>query len=249
MEFSGRIPAVRVGELVSAVCEALVPCLCLQCGVPLSGHDHGLCPECWAKVIPVTGHRCPHCGGPGDEPDAMCLTCARTPPPQEGTVVWGEHEGVVRTVVLALKHGARDDLAPPLAVRLAARVDLEPWSARIDVVTSIPSHPWRRLRRGPSAATLLAGELARQLDRPYRRTLRRHGLRRQAGLSRSRRLALPVRSFSSRRGVKDQTILLVDDVMTTGTTLRRGTATLLSSGARAVYCAALTIAPDARRLS
>jgi predicted amidophosphoribosyltransferase len=60
---------------------------------------------------------------------------------------------------------------------------------------------------------------------------------------------LPARSFSSCHDVEDRTVLVVDDVLTTGTTLRRAATTLLAAEARAVYCAALTVAPDARRLS
>jgi len=204
---------------------------------------------CWASLVPCVGNACPRCGTPLQDPADACLSCIRSSPPQRATVIWGEHDGVLRTAILALKHHRRDDLAEPLGFRLAAAVASTSWAPSIDVVCSVPSHPLRRFRRPWAAAELLARAVGRRLDKPVVTLLHRHGLYRQAGNSRARRLELPRRSFSASRRACGLTILLVDDVTTTGSTIIRATEALVRAGAEAVYCAVLAHAPDSRRIS
>jgi len=178
-----------------------------------------------------------------------CLRCADTPPPYDGAVVWGEYDGVLRSAVLTLKHRQRDELAPPLAGLLAARVSLEDWADVIDHVTYVPSHRMRRARRGWSAAQSLAHEVARLLDVPIRSTLTRCGLGRQTGRTRAQRLELPQASFDCAAEIHGRRLLLVDDVTTTGATLSRAAGALFAAGAEAVFCTAAARTPDSRRMS
>ncbi len=221
--------------------------MCPHCDHPLSGSDHGLCGSCWSLLVPRAGASCRRCGVPADDESDPCLACFHHPPPQRATVVWGEHDGVLRTAVLALKHGGRDDLAAPLGRRLAARIATEPWAASVDTVVPVPSHPWRRLRKPWPASELLAAEVARRLGAPVTRGLRRHGLGRQTGRSRARRLELSKRCFSAGASARGRTLLVVDDVTTTGTTLRRAAEALQRAGAEATFCAAVAHTPDPRR--
>jgi ComF family protein len=241
--------AVQTGGVLAAAIEALLPGMCPYCDHPLEGNDRGLCGPCWSITVPRAGSSCPRCGTPTEDASEPCLNCLQTSPPQSATVVWGEHDGVLRTAILALKHGGRDELAAPLARRLAASVAAESWAVEIDCVVPVPSHPWRRLKKPWAASELLAEEVSRVLEKPSARLLRRHGLGRQSGRSRARRLKLPKGSFSARAGVEGRTVLLIDDVTTTGTTLRRGTEALRRAGARAIYCAVCAHAPDPRRFS
>jgi predicted amidophosphoribosyltransferase len=164
-------------------------------------------------------------------------------------VVWGEYDGTLRTALLAMKNRGRDELAVPIGRRLAARLALEVWIDDIDLVTHVPSHPLRRLRRGWSAAACTSVVVAGELARPTRRCLRRHGLRRQTGRSRAQRLQLPPRSFSCSTWVSGRRLLVVDDVSTTGTTLRRTAEAARRAGAEAVYCAVVARAPEARSVT
>ena len=246
---SATIPAVHMGGMLTAAVEALFPGLCPHCEQSLPGGSRGLCGACWASLVPRVGSACPRCGVPVDDPSDACLGCLRSAPPQSATVVWGEHDGVLRTAVLSLKHHRRDDLAQPLGSRLAAALAPASWAPSIDVICGVPSHPLRRFRRPWAAADLLASSVGRRLDKPVVTLLRRHGLHRQAGNSRVRRLELPRRSFSAFRRARGLTILLIDDVTTTGSTIRRASEALLDAGAETVYCAVLAHAPDSRRFS
>ena len=238
-----------MGGMLTAAVETLFPGLCPHCEQLLPGGSRGLCPACWASLVPRVGSACPRCGVPVHDPSDACLDCLRSAPPQRSTTVWGEHDGVLRTAVLSLKHHQRDDLAQPLGFRLAAAVAPASWMSSIDAVCSVPSHSLRRFRRPWTAAELLASSVGRRLDKPAVKLLRRHGLHRQAGHSRARRLELPRRSFSTSRRVCGLTILLIDDVTTTGSTIRRASEALVRAGAEAVYCAVLAHAPDSRRIS
>jgi predicted amidophosphoribosyltransferase len=98
------------------------------------------------------------------------------------------------------------------------------------------------------AAELIASSVARRLDRPVQPVLRRHGLERQTGKTRTRRQQLDRRSFSATTRSLGRHVLLVDDVTTTGTTIRLAAEALLRAGAEAVYGAVLAHTPDPRRM-
>ena len=242
-----RIGPVRVA--VRAALEGiLLPALCVACNDVLAGDDRGLCGSCRSRIHPTSGPCCVRCGVPADSDILPCLECTASPPPQSATVLWGEYDGVLRLAVLALKHRGHDEIARPLGRRLAARIAVTQWFDEITTVTSVPSHDIRRFRRGSSAARLIGAEVARAVDRPFSRALRRHGLRRQAGRTRAQRRQLPRGSFSASRRVRGHRVLLIDDVCTTGTTLRRAADSLLSGGAEAVFCATIAHATDPRRM-
>jgi predicted amidophosphoribosyltransferase len=223
--------------------------MCPHCDHLLAGGDRGLCGPCWSLTVPRVGNVCPLCGAASDGGTEPCLTCIASPPPQRATIAWGEHDGALRTAILALKHGGRDDLAEPLGDRLAAKLATEMWAAAIDAVIAVPSHPWRRLKKPWAASELVGRVVAKRLEKPTIRILRRHGLSRQTGRTRPHRLKLPRRSFSAGVGADGQRLLLIDDVTTTGTTLRRASEALCHAGATAVYCAVVAQAPDSRRYS
>jgi ComF family protein len=239
--------AVYLEGVLTAAAEALLPGLCPSCREVLPGGDRGLCGRCWSHIIPLAGAACPRCGVPVEDPSEACLECVRSTPPQQATVFWGEYDGTLRTAVLALKHGGRDEFAAALGSRLAAAVAASPWAEFVDTVCCVPSHPLRRFKRPWSAAEQLAREVARAFRLPYVALLRRHGLYRQTGRSRTRRLALPKRTFTGKIPAGTKNILLVDDVATTGTTLRLAAQALRKAGAEAVFCAAMAHAPDSRR--
>ena len=235
-----------MGGVASGLIEAALPAECPHCHASLGGFDCGLCAGCASTLRPEFGGRCPRCASPGPLSVDDCLSCEADPPPQVATVVWATYEGVVRSAVLALKHGGHDEMARTLGRRLAAGIAIQPWADRLDAVTFVPSHAVRRVRRGPSAASEVARTVAAGLERPMRSTLRRRGLGRQVGRSRSRRLTLACDAFrvTTRPPCR---VLLIDDVITTGTTLRRAAHALLSAGATEVFCAAVARTPDSRR--
>ena len=246
---SARMSGVRLASVISASFETFLPCLCLHCGEPVDGDRVGLCETCWTKVIPQAGQPCPRCGGPSDGDLPLCLSCQSSPPPQTGTILWGEYDGALRSAILALKGRGHDGVSVPLARRLSVRIASEGWAEAVDTVTHVPSHPIRTLRLGWSAAACLAHEVARELGLPGLRLLHRRSRARQTGRTRAQRIAMPRRSYSCRRPLDGRHVLIIDDVATTGTTLRRVAEVVLDAGAETVFCAAMAATPDARRVT
>jgi predicted amidophosphoribosyltransferase len=188
--------------------------------------------------------RCAVCGGVGA---ALCDPCVRAlrPAPDLGAPPPGvdrfaalvRYDGAGRELVLALKYRNRRQALGRLALALAALVD-DPAPA---AVTWAPTTAARRAERGYDQAELLARAVARRLGRPARRLLRRAPGRAQTGLDRAERLAGP--TFAARRCAGS--VLLVDDVRTTGATLAGAAVALRAAGAGSVEAIALAVTPFA----
>jgi len=140
--------------------------------------------------------------------------------------------------VLAMKYGNAKPVVRSLASAMARRARRH----EVDVVTWAPTSVGRRRRRGYDQAELLARAVAWRLGVPCRRLLTRveDGSDPQTGRTRQERLVGP--SFVARRRVRGA-VLLVDDVVTTGATLRSAEAALRAGGATAVHCIAAAATP------
>jgi predicted amidophosphoribosyltransferase len=182
--------------------------------------------------------RCPACGRPVS---GACSTCwsAAGPPPRTAVVPAAvSYQGVGRRLLLGLKYGNGRTLARPLAARMATLV--EPGS--VDVVTWAPTSVRRSRRRGFDQAELLARAVAAELDVPCRRLLRRISRSRpQTGRTRAERRIGP--AFVGRRQWGAVRVLVVDDVVTTGATLRAAERALRRAGAAEVLLLAGAATP------
>ncbi|MEY4371708.1 MAG: hypothetical protein RL219_477 [Actinomycetota bacterium] len=181
--------------------------------------------------------QCSSCATPGSRLCARCRAGVRIAPP--GVPAALVHDGPVRSAVLGLKFRNARRAARELAEYMMQRVGPTP---EVDIVTWAPTSARRVADRGYDPAELLARELARLLGRPCRRLLLRE--RRsmpQAGRDRRSRLLGP--RFRARPLRDAPRVLLVDDVVTTGATLREGAAALVRAGATAVVCLAASAAP------
>ena len=192
--------------------------------------------------------RCPGCGAPAEPVCDECQRALVPPPPAappDGVDEWAAayaYVGVARELVARVKyrrmHGATAWLA-----ETAARVVRPPVP---EVVAWVPTTPVRRRERGFDHAELLARAVARRLSRPARRLLARGDGPPQTGLGAAARRVgpeiVPVRA-------SPPTVLLVDDVATTGASLSAAAAALRVAGAARVVAltAARTPAPDVRQ--
>lgn len=228
----------------------IYPPQCLGCGTGV-GDEGGLCPDCWRETRFVTGLCCDRCGAPLPDDGAAigpasgilcddCIVIARPWRQGRAALVYG---GAGRSMILALKHGDRPDLAPPLAGWLsrAAAPLIRPGM----IVAPVPLH-WRRLmKRKYNQAELLAVHLARARALPCLPDLLirdRHteGQDHKGVSDRFANVAGAIRVNRRRAGqMQGRAVLLIDDVMTSGATLAASADALIAAGSGPVSVAVL----------
>ncbi|WP_208029215.1 ComF family protein [Rhabdothermincola sediminis] len=190
-------------------------------------------------LLPPT---CGVCRSPGSSPCARCASelvpAAETPAPAglESCRALIAYEGTGRLLVTALKYRNHREVLDHIAGPLAMLAD----PSAVDVVTWAPTTGSRRRDRGFDQARLLAEEVAQALRRPCRRLLDRLPGPPQTGKGVLERIGGP--SFTA-RSVVGLRVLVVDDVMTTGSTLSRAAAALRREGATAIHGLALARTP------
>ena len=157
-------------------------------------------------------------------------------------VVAVAYEGIARRLILNLKYHNRRQVVSVLVELLAQRVMQRiPNIVTIcDVVTWAPTSTARVRRRGHDQSELLARRLAKVLDVPCRRLLIKTSTNVQTGASREERLRGSV--FSARKLGVNSHVMVVDDVVTTGTTLRCAADALRKAGVCQVTCVAVASA-------
>jgi ComF family protein len=190
---------------------------------------------------------CPLCHHVGASPCAACaLELHRAPalPAPAGVdrcAALLAYEGAGRELVARLKYRNARSALRWLAAGMSTLVDRN----AIDVVTWVPTTTSRRRARGFDQAELLARAVARRLDRPCASLLVRGTGPPQTGRSLGERRAGP--SLSARRAMSGVRVLLVDDVITTGTTLGVAAQALRSCGFTDVSAVAAARTPRKRR--
>jgi competence protein ComFC len=192
--------------------------------------------------------RCAGCDRSGA---VLCRTCrfallGPAPTSAGGAIAAVPFSGRARDVLLGLKYRNRRPVAAHLAGLLVNRLVGRGFSGHsFDVVTWAPTSPQRRGERGFDQAELIARQVARQLGLPCRRLLRRPAGEPQTGHDRATRLVGP--EFSAKPRLAGRRVLLIDDVVTTGATLRRAGDALREAGATTVVRAAVAATPEGVR--
>jgi ComF family protein len=245
--------ASKIGH---ALLDLLYPIVCVGCRQPGTLY----CPDCRESVRRVAPPLCPLCGTPQDKAE-LCPRCARNfsderPSPIDGMRAVAYLEGSMREAIHALKYDYIRGLAVPLGEMLAEYYRNAPLPA--DVIVPVPLHRRRKRERGYNQSALLAQQLGSAVQIPVRLDLlRRHRYTRsQTRLNPQQRSQNVHGAFSCAslpgvvQAIAGQRLLLVDDVLTTGATLRECAQVLRDCGARSIW--ALTLAravPDQRSFS
>lgn len=207
-----------------------------------------LCEPCRQAVLPSPGNVCARCAapvGPFVVTDAGCLRCRRRRFRFESVVRLGIYQDELRAMCLAAKQTSGEELAAALADLLWDERQATIRGARADLVLPVPHHWSESIRAAPHVSETVATVLARRLRGPLaphilskvRRTPKQSGLapsRRRENLKGAFRVPREFRS-----DVRGRRILLVDDVLTTGSTAGEISRVLLGAGAASVVVTVL----------
>lgn len=230
---------VALQQACGALLTRMLPQDCFVCGTNAGACV--LCPHCEAALPRLAAARCPVCAI--DSPEgAVCGRCLASRPHYDAAHAAFPYAFPIRELVHAFKFEARFAVGRYLAQALPAALP----AAVFDCVVPAPLHPRRLAQRGFNQALLLAEPLAHALHTP----LLRDALRKtrlvpaQAGLPLDERRRNLRGALRARQRFDGQRVLVVDDVMTSGTTLDEIAATLKAAGAARVEALVVARTPS-----
>jgi ComF family protein len=227
--------------------DLLYPPRCLICG---SFVDDALCSACLGGFSRVVSPVCPICGGPfhrGIEEDHVCEECLRRRPFFESAAAPYVYDGPIMDAIHRFKYEGKAHIAKAFGPLLASFG--KEWLKEEEdrTIMPVPLHPRRLRQRGYNQSLLLARHVAAGLggSLDFLSLRRIRDTRVQTGLKRDERRRNVKRAFEvvDRKAVKGKTVLLVDDVATTGSTLNECARVLRKAGCSRVYCLVLARAP------
>lgn len=243
-----------------AALQFVFPSSCPLCHADVA--DHGgdpqrhtvspmLCGLCLGDVHKLRENRCRKCGmpiGPYLPSDKGCPKCDSQKFRFQQVIRLGLYDGTLRHACIRAKATTQFPLAAALAnlLWLSEKIDLQ--AAQVDLVAPVPCHWTRRLLRPHHAAETIARVLAWRMKKPLHRTL----LRKRRLTPDQSTLGATQRRLNLREAFvvqprpqlyANKTVLLVDDILTTGSTANECARTLLRAGAKQVIVAVIAVVP------
>lgn len=221
--------------------DLLLPARCLVCAEAVPGSPP-LCAAC-AGDLPTLDAACARCALPlpGLDAGRLCGRCQRHPPPQTGCTALYRYEAPIDRLLTAHKFAGDLAAGSLLAELLAAHPRVQQLAAEADLLVAMPLHRQRLRERGYNQVVELLRVLARQtgIAHPADLLQRDRATLAQSDLSAGQRRRNLRGAFRVTRALSGQRVLLVDDVITTGTTVAEAARCLRAAGAGAVHALAL----------
>jgi ComF family protein len=227
------------------IANIIFPNRCLGCGSMEIEQDREFCPSCWGELIFLKEPYCACCGLPFifddglySSNESLCDHCNKSLPAYDKARCLFVYSDVIKKPILSLKHYDNTQYAKTFA-KLMARMQTDLCQA-VDLIVPIPLH-WKRLiLRQYNQAALIAKHLGNILEKPvdYKSLIRFTNTKSQGHQSRKNRQTNVENAFQLKEQVvfKDKNILLIDDVMTTGSTLHEAAKVIKLAKPKGIYC-------------
>lgn len=240
-----------VRQFIHGLLDVILPPVCHVCRsfIPNAGKPH-ICQTCRERLPLVLPPLCPVCGIPfiGAGSDHQCGACLARPPYFDAAMARFLYEGAIRDMIHSFKYNQQTHLRYPLALLTLEGMDRILAGHDPHLIVPVPLHRSRLRQRGFNQAVLLGRVLSRHLSLPMLpdTLARTRPTEPQIKLSATERRLNVKGAFAVNRPdmVVGKRILLLDDVMTTGSTMDECAKELKNAGAEAVIAA--TIARTAR---
>lgn len=225
-------------KLRNSLANALFPARCAYCGEVITG-SKTTCDIC-AKKLKQIETNCLCCGY--DKKDCVCGKKAHH---YKAITAPFYYQGLPEQAVKSLKFSGKAYVADEMSHRIAEKVKADFKEIPFDVITSVPLFWRRKQERGFNQTDLIAKQVGQRLAIPFCPNLVKKifETKPQHDLPAKRREGNVIGAFNVVKPelVKDKTILLIDDVSTTGATLNECARTLKIYGAAEIYCAAFAV--------
>lgn len=229
-----------IRNIIKSFAALVYPPLCLHCRNALSSEENFLCALC-LELMPLIDpvERCPFCFSAHYEPPAFfCAECARRPPLFDRLAATFDYAGPASTLVRKMKYGNLPHLGQGAGAFLAAQFLRLEWPMP-DYLIPVPISFMHRMERGYNQSLILCESMSSILQISVADILtRKSGDYSQAALNRQQRMSMDIQTIGLKKRrveVRDKIILLVDDVMTTGSTMRKCCEALIEDCPSRIY--------------
>jgi len=230
---------IAINKTLTIVLDALFPVRCLGCGK----FDEWICSRCHTRLPILTEQKCPNCKKHTTKNGEICPACLKNSNQTfDGVFVASYyHDPLLKKAIHYYKYRFVHDLSEPLALLLAQALQNSTLPT-FDIIIPVPLHSRRERWRGFNQVSSLAKELDLQIPLitdiliRVRYTVPQVKMKNKNDRQKNLTNAFAIKNKSQ---VKDKNILLIDDVITTGTTLSECSMVLKRSGAKSVFCLVL----------
>jgi len=232
---------------LECLAHVIFPPRCVACGTALPEKRSSFCSDCVARIEFINSPLCPLCGQPFSEPgtgDHLCGDCLLSIPPFSAARALGKYERVLMEVIHHFKYGGKTSLGEVLGGMMAEYSYPSFSIGDYSLIIPVPLHHRRLRQRGFNQALILAREISRRwrVDIDFLSLKRKVFTEPQVGLGRELREHNIKGAFAvaDQGRIVNEKIVLVDDVYTTGSTVKECARVLMKCQAKEV--AVLTLA-------
>ena len=215
------------------IIDLVYPPFCCYCGI--IGYE--ICLECYTKIEIMSNHKICLVCGEIIRTGIKCDNCMKLHPPFEQSRSWGVYVGVLKQVVQKIKYkrgfGIIEYITKPLTHFI------KNWGISVNMIVPMPLGKKREIARGYNQSFLIAKPISEYLNIPLneRALIRSRDTKSQVGLDYEERKINMKNAFRAENSTcNNKSILLIDDIVTTGSTLNESAKALKLAGAQKVFC-------------
>jgi len=235
---------MTIASLAKNLINLVYPLHCASCKKPLDPENNSsICGHCIGLIKPNPAPYCIHCGRSVDTAGCACDDCLKNRPAFSRALSACLYEGKLKELILQFKYNGKLALSGDLSGLISDFLYNNPDILEgVDMITFVPSSADRVIKRGFNQSKVLAKHLSDSYGIPMADYIEKiASTKNQNELARQDRLSNLKNAFRAKGSVNltGLTILIVDDVMTTGATLNECAIALLKAGAGSVRCLTL----------